>query len=129
MILLYRYLRGGLAARMPEESDDGSSYEYYSDYEDEEVNYSYNLSPYSQTPWPDFNEQELEASKAMRKWLKVIREMSGEDVDAFLEKKQIIENGNSPASRECCAAVLETKTKFKTPGLKFYQNNRKLSLH
>ena len=115
---------------MPEESDDSSSYEYYSDYEEEEeLNYSYNLSPYSQTPWPDFNERELEASKAMRKWLKFITEMSGEDVDAFLEKKQIIENGNSPSSRECCAAVLETKTGYKIPGLKFYQNNRKLSLH
>ena len=101
---------------MNEESDDGSSYEYYSDYEDEEFNYSYNLSPYSKAPLPDFSERELEASKAMRKWLKIITEMSGEDVDAFLENKQIIENRNSSAIRECCSAALETKTVSKIPG-------------
>ena len=117
-----------LADRMNEESDDGSSYEYYSDYEDEEFNYSYNLSPYSKAPLPDFSERELEASKAMRKWLKIITEMSGEDVDAFLEKKQIIENGNSSAIRECCSAALETKTVYKIPGFIFEQNKLLLNL-
>ena len=100
---------------MNEESDESSSYEYYSDYDEEEqFNYSYHLSPYSKTPLPDFNERELEASRAMRKWLKIITEMSGEDVDAFLEKKQIMENG-----RDCCDAVLETKTIYKNPGFIF----------
>ena len=102
---------------MSEESDESSSYEYYSDYEDEELNYSYNLSPYSKAPLPDFSKRELEASKAMRKWLKFITEMSGEDVDAFLEKKQIMENG-----RDCCNAVLETGTVYKIPGLTFSQS-------
>ena len=109
---------------MNEESEDSSSYEYYSDYsddEDEEFNYCYNLSPYSKAPWPDFNERELEASRAMRKWLKFITEMSGEDVDAFLEKKQIIENENSSA-RESWNAV------NKIPGLT-NKTNRKLLLH
>ena len=108
-----------LSDRMNEESDD-SSYEYYSDYEEEEqFHYSHNLSPYSKTPLPDFNERELEASRAMRKWLKIITEMSGEDVDAFLEKKQIIENENSPAIRECCNVALETQTVYKIPGWTF----------
>ena len=105
---------------MTEESDDScSSYEYYSDYEDEQFNYSYNLSPYSKAPLPDFSEGELEASKAMRKWLKIITEMSGEDVDAFLEKKQIMENG-----RDCCCSnpVLETRTVYKIQGFTFEQN-------
>ena len=114
---------------MTEESDDScSSYEYYSDYEDEQFNYSYNLSPYSKAPLPDFSEGELEASKAMRKWLKIITEMSGEDVDAFLEKKQIIENGNSSAIRECCNAALETKTVYRIPGFTFEQNKLLLYL-
>ena len=106
---------------MSEESDESSSYEYYSDYDDEELNYSYNLSPYSKAPLPEFSKRELEASKAMRKWLKFITEMSGEDVDAFLEKKQIIENENSSA-RESWNAV------NKIPGLT-NKTNRKLLLH
>ena len=106
---------------MNEESDDSSSYEYYSDYEEEEeqFNYSHNLSPYSKTPLPDFTERELEASRALRKWLKMIRDLSGEDVDAFLERKQIIENENSPAIRECSNVALETNSVYEIAGWTF----------
>ena len=91
------------------EDNDEDSFEYYSDYEDcdEGLNekISYNPSPYSRTPLPDFSEREIEASRLLRKWLKSILEKSDDDIVAFLEKKQISENEESFATRDDCSII------------------------
>ena len=91
------------------EDNDEDSFEYYSDYEDCDEGFnekiSYNPSPYSRTPLPDFSEREIEASRLLRKWLKSILEKSDDDIVAFLEKKQISENEESFATRDDCSII------------------------
>ena len=91
------------------EENDEESFEYYSDYEDcDEVlidKISYNPSPYSRTPLPDFSERELEASRQLRKWLESILEKSDDDIVAFLEKKQISENEEAFEMKEDCSSI------------------------
>ena len=88
------------------EAYDDDSYEYYSDYEDCEDQIidqiSYNPSPYSKTPMPDFSDRELEASNIIRKWLKNILNKSEDDIKAFLEKNIFTESEKATATKEDC---------------------------